>query len=360
MRNQNQDHDDELTRTTRQAESARRLLELRRLSRNLITDQERYSQLELNPDYPTKDGLRVETLEHSLLRWINLKRPGNAEITWLNQQFEINPLHLDDIASRLQRPKIDDYEAYLFIVLHFPIHNKAERVITSTELDIFLGPNDIVTVHDDNLSLLNRLFEQCKNVPGTCDVVLGDTASFALYQIIDVMVDNCFPILYRIAAKLEELDEEIFKSLSSGTVHEISMVRRDIIAFRRIIKPQITVIANLERHNRIASNEHMGSYYSDIKDHITKIWDTLEEYKDIIEGLSATYDSLSSHRLNQVIKALTLISVMLLPLTLITGLYGMNVPLPFSEEPSAFTIIMLSLVGTADIMVLIFRLRKWF
>ncbi|MDB5079125.1 MAG: Magnesium transport protein CorA [Chloroflexi bacterium] len=305
------------------------------------------------------EPLRVETIELSKIRWVNIERPGSAELAWLHQNFDFNPLHLEDITSRLQRPKIDDYEDYLFIVLHFPVHIKTEQVTIASEIDIFLGPDYVVTVTDAKLRPLNRLFEQCKNNPGKRNGVLGRTPSFAVYRIIDVLVDYCFPGINKLSAKLEELDDEIFSSTSSDIIYDISVLRRDIIAFRRIIKPQISVIASLEHRRRTNDHEDMEAFYSDISDHISKIWDSLEEFKEIIESLSATYDSLATHRLNQIIKTLTMISVILLPLTLISGIYGMNVSLPLAEEPWAFSLILFLLITTAVAILLFFRTRKW-
>jgi magnesium transporter len=308
---------------------------------------------------PQEEPLHVETIEYNGLRWINIERPGNAEVAWMHANFDFNPLHLDDVTSRLQRPKIDDYEDYLFIVLHFPVHNKSERTTYPSEVDIFIGADYIVTVHEGKLRPLNKLFEQCKNNSGKRHGILGRNPFFALYHIIDVLVDYCFPIISKLAEKLEQIDEEIFKTSSSNTIYEISVLRRDIIAFRRIIKPQISIIANLERRRRVNEEEDMEAYFSDISDHISKIWDSLEEFKDVIEGLSATYDSLTSHRLNQIIKTLTVISVIMLPLTVITGFYGMNVTLPLSDHPWMFIFILSMMFFLAAAMLLFFRFRRW-
>jgi magnesium transporter len=308
---------------------------------------------------PQEEPLRVETIEQNKLRWVNIERPGNAELAWLHQNFDFNPLHLEDITSRLQRPKIDDYEDYHFIVLHFPVYIKSEQVTIASEFNIFLGPDYVVTVTDGKLRPLNRLFEQCKNNPGKRNGVLGRTPSFAVYRIIDVLVDYCFPIINKLSEKLDDLDDEIFTSSSTDIIYNISVIRRDIIAIRRIIKPQISVIASLEHRRRTNDHDEMEAFYSDLTDHISKIWDSLEEYKEIIESLSATYDSLATHRLNLIIKTLTIISVMLLPLTLISGLYGMNVSLPLADEPWAFFLILILLIAIASGMLLFFRIRKW-
>ncbi|HEX2909611.1 MAG TPA: magnesium/cobalt transporter CorA [Chloroflexia bacterium] len=306
-----------------------------------------------------EEALRVETIEHNGLRWINIERPGNAEIDWLRHNFEFNPLHLEDITSRLQRPKIDDYEDYIFLVLHFPVHNKAEHTTTPAEIDLVLGSDYFITLHDGKIRPLNRLFEQCKNNSGKRNGVLGRTPSFALYRIIDVLVDYCFPIINKVGEKLEDIDDKIFSSTTRDTIYDISVVRRDIISIRRIIKPQVSVIASLEHRKRLADNEDMEAYFSDLSDHIGKIWDSLEEYKDIIEGLSATYDSLATHRLNQIIKTLTIISVILMPMTLISGIYGMNVNLPLADQPWSFLLVLALLFISAGGMLVFFRWQKW-
>ncbi len=311
------------------------------------------------PSFPPEEFLRVETIEHNGLRWINVVRPGNVEMSWLEENFKFNPLHLEDVTSHLQRPKIDDYEDYLFIVLHFPIYNRAEQATFPCEIDIFMGTDYIITVHEAELRPLNRLFEQCKHNPEKRQQVLGRTPSFALYRVVDLMVDYCFPIISKIAEKLDLIDEEIFKTSSSKTIYYISVLRRDIIAIRRIIKPQISILTSLERRKRTTDHEDMEAFFGDITDHIGKIWDSLEEFKDIIEGLSATYDSLATHRLNQIIKTLTVISVIMLPLTVLTGMYGMNVPLPFQEEKWSFVVVVGVMIAVVLGMLAFFRSRKW-
>jgi magnesium transporter len=247
-------------------------------------------------------------------------------------------------------------------VLHFPVFNKVEGVSVAEEVDIVLGPDFIITIHDAKLRPLNKLFEQCKNNPGKRMGLLNRNPAYTLYKILDVLVGYIFPILDKIDDNLEALDEKIFKASSQSTIYEISTVRRDILAVRRILKPQISVLSSLERRKGIVGENDeldLEPLYADITDHINKIWDTLEEFKEIIESLSNTYDSLNSHRLNAVIKTLTIISVVTLPLTVITGLWGMNVGLPFMDFPHAFLIIIGMMLFTILGMLSFFKWRKW-
>src|SRR5690349_12864621 len=189
MGSEKQEHHKIIAKPRQPVRNGRNLPVLRQLTRALPNNVNPARRAETQP---REEALRVETIEHNGLRWVNIERPGNAEIGWLHQHFDLNPLHLEDITSRLQRPKFDDYEDYLFIVLHFPVHIKAERVTLPSEIDIVVGADYVITVHDGKLRALNRLFEQCKNNSGQRNGVLGRTPAFAFYRILDVLVDYCF------------------------------------------------------------------------------------------------------------------------------------------------------------------------
>lgn len=307
----------------------------------------------------TPHSLNVRQIQQGDITWVNIEHPTEAEIEWLRRRYNFHPLHLDDTLSKIQRPKIDDADEYTFIVMHFPVYSRLVRVTTPSEVDIFVGPNYVITVHAGNLKPLSRFFSQCQEDPAMREKVMGRSVGYLLYQVIDKLVDYCFPILDKIDRNIEQVEDEIFEDKVRRTVLEISIIRRDIIAFRRIIKPLLPVMSSLERKQRPFLTEELEEYFGDISDHLSKIWDTLEDYKEVIEGLSDTITSLTNNRINDIIKVLTIISVILLPLTLISGIYGMNIPLPAQESQFAFEIvlgIMLLVIGS---MLAFFRWRKW-
>jgi magnesium transporter len=188
---------------------------------------------------------------------------------------------------------------------------------------------------------------------------MGRGASRLLYDVVDALVDYCFPILDKVDNNLQAIGGEMFTENMRDIVQEISIVRRDIIALRRIIKPQIAIVTNLERKDRPFIREDLDVYFGDIADHLNKAWDILEDYREVIEGLSETSDSVSSYRINEVMRILTVISVIMLPLSLISGIYGMNVLLPIAQSPSAFFAILGLMVAIAGGMLLYFKRRKW-
>jgi magnesium transporter len=312
----------------------------------------------------TRTTLNIRTVQQGALTWIDMQRPGQAEIEWLQAHYPgFHPLHFDDITSRIQRPKLDERDDYLFLVLHFPVYNKITRLTTASEVDIFAGPGYVITVHSGHLRPLLRLFDQARDDPDVRATVMGRGAGFLLYTIIDKLVDYCFPILNKIDQNIEQVEDVIFSENARETVQEISLIRRDIIAFRRVIKPQISVIASLDRRAQALLpllGEDLSEYFGDLNDHLAKIWDTLEDYKDVIEGLSDTYNSLTSTRINDVIKVLTILSVILLPLTLVSGIYGMNFQvLPGAEHPYGFWITLGIMALIVLLMLAYFKFRRW-
>ncbi len=303
--------------------------------------------------------LNIQTVTHNGITWVNIMHPGEEEKEWLRKTYGFHPLHMDDMLSKIQRPKIDDEDDYAFIVMHFPVYSKLVRITTPSEVDMFVGASFLITAHAGNLKPLNRLFKQCAEEQEVRDQVMGRSTGYLLYSIVDRLVDYCFPILNKIDLNIEQVEDDIFEEKVRQTVLEISIIRRDIIAFRRIIKPLIPVIGSLERKNRPYLNEDTEDYFGDIADHLSKIWDTLEDYKEVIEGLSDTITSLTNNRINDIIKVLTIISVILLPLTLITGIYGMNINLPAEDHPFAFEIVVGCMILVALSMLAFFRWRKW-
>jgi magnesium transporter len=305
-------------------------------------------------------------VEHGGVRWIDIENPTPVSVAYLRETFPFHEPDLEDVLDTLQRPKLDEYDDYLSLVLQFPVHSKLTRQTTSTEVDIFVGRDYVITLHDTRLKPLVRLFDTVEREPESREEIFGGGAEYLLHSIIDQLLDYCIPITRRISQRIEQIDEMIFERNALRTIEEIAIVRRDIIATRRIIKPQVQVITVLDRRIRAFFNkgrgeeeEELEAYFGDLVDKINKIYDILDDAKEVVDALSATTDSLTSHRLNEVIKTLTIFSVIMLPLTLISSIYGMNVPLPYQDNPVSFTLIMLSLGLIALLMLLFFRLRRW-
>jgi magnesium transporter len=277
------------------------------------------------PSLAEASPMSMNTVIENKVSWISIESPTPEDIGHLRRYYPFHPLDLEDCLSDIERPKVDEYEDYLFIVMHFPVYDPDQRVSRITELDVFIGSGYLITVHHGELKPLIDLFRECQRDERARVRHISKGAGQLLYGILDRTVDYIMRILARVGERIGEVEGRIFTEDMRNIVEEISVVRRDVIALRRIIKPQIAVISNLERKDRSFIREGMEVYFGDILDGFSRAWDELEDHREVIESLSATSESITSYRINETIRALTVISVLLLPLSVIAGIYGMNV-----------------------------------
>src|SRR5919106_3822211 len=318
------------------------------------------------PAPPEPQAPNVEEIAAEGLRWVKIDRPGPLEQTWLEQNFDFHALDLEDVLSRNQRPKIDVYDDYLFIVLHFPIFDPAAGRLGAGELDLFVGPGFLVSIPNQPLQPVEYLFERCRQKDELRDQLFVRGSGYLLYRIVDDGFDYCFPMLRKIGNKLDVLEEEIFEGRSEEVVRDISNVKQEIINFRKVIRPQRPVLRDLERvKERYLSPEmDLEIYFDDIVDAQERIWDMLENYKEVIEALEDTNESVIAHHFNDVLRVLTVLSIVFLPATLIASIWGMNVGLPGGGDPTTsstavFWIVIAAMVGFLAGMLVFFRRRGW-
>jgi magnesium transporter len=298
-------------------------------------------------------------VEAAGLRWIHIESPRTADRDWLEEHFDFHPLDMEDVYSRNQRPKLDQYDDYVFIVLHFPLFDKDTGRILTAELDLFLGPDYLITLPNIPLPPLSAMFERYHEKDDLRADVFSKGSGYLLYKIVDTLVDASFPMLRKTGLKLERLEDDIFEGRSSEIVRDISEAKQEIINFRKIVRPQRAVLRDLERTKQRYLQEELEIYFDDISDAAERIWDTLENYKEVVEALESTNESVLSHRLNETFRILTAASVILLPLTLIASIFGMNVHFPGEGESGSFVAILLFMAALLVAMVVLFRRRGW-
>jgi magnesium transporter len=301
----------------------------------------------------------VEIIETEGLRWIHIERPRAVDRAWLEEHFNFHPLDYEDVFSRNQRAKIDEYEDYLFIVLHFPRFDKQVGRLNAAELDLFVGQDFVITMPNELLQPVNYLFERCRSNPEFRDQLFSKGAGYLLYKIVDDSVDASFPMLRKMGNKLERLEEEIFAGRSKEIVRDLSNVKQEIINFRKVVRPQRVVIADLERTKARYIADDLDIYFDDINDASERIWQMLEGYKETAEALEDTNESVLTHQLNDILRVLTVLTVVFLPLTLVAGIWGMNTGVPGGGSLTAFWIVvgvmLVMLVG----MLAFARKRGW-
>ncbi len=285
------------------------------------------------------------------LTWIHLDAPDAMFAGKLAGRFGWHPLDVEDVLSKRQRPKIDDYveEGYLFGVLHFPVYDRTIQRLNAAELDFFLGPDYLVTLPTVELLPVTRLFHRCQEDEEFREQLFSKGSGRLLYEVLDDLFDYCFPILDKIGHKLDSLEDDVFEGRSEEVVRDISNVKQEIISYRKIVKPERSTLRLLERHVERFLPEELELYFDDVVDAAERIWDILDNYKEVVEALEDTNESVISHRQNDVLRVLTVFSVVLLPLTLITGIFGMNVRFPGFDTTWAFwavlAVMIVALVG---------------
>ena len=297
---------------------------------------------------------------HGPTTWLDLVSPSPADVHALQRRFPyFHPLNLEDIRSPIERPKLDQAGDYLFLVMHFPRWDSRDELSRPSEVDFFVGRDYVITVHDGTLKPLVNMLQRCQADENARRDLLGRGANHALHMLIDQLVDYVFPILGKVDARVHAIEDALFESDARRVIQEIALLRRDIISLRRIIRAQIPIVQQLESVQHPILHDEMEEYFGDIADHLFKLRDIAEENYEIINSFAETADTLASYRINEVMRILTVISVIMLPLTLISSIYGMNIALPFADDHNAFLITAAIMLAIAGLMLVYFRRRNW-
>ncbi len=297
-------------------------------------------------------------------KWVDVSSANEQSLAKLHERFKsFHELDIEDCLEEKQRPKIDEYDKYLFIVLQFPYYDRKFKRFETEQLNIFIGQNYLVTVHDNKLNVLRDIFENCQKSVKARREYFRESTGYLLYKIISALYESYFPKTDRIQVSLKQVENEIFESKQpKDQLFEIMILKKNIITLRRIILPQRSVIAALEHKQKRFLPENLEIYFDDVVDEIEKIWNILDTQKEMIQSLEDTNESVLSHNINLTMRTLTVFSAIMLPLTFITGLFGMNVELPFMqalENGNHFWNITISMLIIIGLMFGIFKWKKW-
>jgi magnesium transporter len=292
---------------------------------------------------------RIAELSANGLTWIHINEPGPLEAAYLAERYGFHELDIEDVLSKRQRPKIDEYPEYLFIVLHFPIYDKAVQRLNAAELDVFLGRDFLITLANVELLPVTYLFRRCQEDEELREELFSKASGYLLYHVLDDLFDYCFPILDKIGHKLDAIEDELEGRRSEDIVRDISDAKQEIIAYRKIIKPERATLRQLERFTQRFLPHDLELYFDDIVDAAERIWDLLED----------TNESIISHRQQYRLQLLTVVSVILLPLTLIASIFGMNVKVPGEGHIEAFWVVVAFMLVLGIGLLGVFRWRRW-
>jgi magnesium transporter len=276
-------------------------------------------------------------LTHDHITWTDIVEPTPEDIEELAARYpQFHPLNLQDCLTELEIPKLDHHDSYLFLVVHMPFWDASERISRPAEVDIFVAQGVLVTSHRGELKPLVELFAKALVDAGLRAELMSRGASPMLHYVLDMLVDYCFPIIRRVGKNLRHIEEAMFHNDTRAMLHEVAVVRRDIIALRSILKPQLDIISTLIRGHWPFIQEELDPYWGDIGDHLAQLCSILDEYAEVVGGLSETIDTLASHRIDEVVRLLTLVTILTLPITVPATILSMNIVMPMSQHPLLF------------------------
>ena len=306
----------------------------------------------------------IKTIEHNKIKWFYIHKPDAQDIKFLRENFSFHELDMEDLVSHQQRPKIDPYDDYTFLVFHFPVM-KGER-IEIMEVDFFIGKDYVISSTQISFQLLEDLFIKMQNDESLKSNFFVKDSKMLFYKVLDNFVEAMLPLIDRFGAEIDNIDRQIFnihsKHIQSKFIflEKITILRRNLLVSQTILKPEINIMTEMETGKIFFFGNNMAVYWSDILDHLKKFADQLENYRFLIEGLSVAEETLVSYKINEVIKVFTVVTVFLMPPKLLASIYGMNIYLPIQKHPFAFWIMLVFMAAMEVVMFVYFRIRKWF
>ncbi len=295
------------------------------------------------------------------LLWINIINAGKREISYLRKNYKFDLAHLKAAyaSTSFQRPIIFRGNGYLCLILHFPTFRE-ERIVAE-EIDFFIGHGFLVTAHSNNLRVLKNFFKLGQKSSDSLLAYSLESSAILLYEILDRLIDSCFQLLDKNSLKINEIENLIFSDKQQEAVRKILTLRRNIVNFRKIIQNHKNVLQKLlEMESSLVEKKAIKKYYSKLVENSKRIWETLDNQKEMVEVLNNTNESILNDRMSDIMKTLTIFSVIVFPLNLLAAIFGMNAKgMPLVDSEHGFWIIVGLMSIASFFMLVIFAKKKW-
>src|SRR4051794_38457924 len=296
--------------------------------------------------------------------WLDMFKPDDREIALLDEVFGFHPLAIEDTVQHLQRPKVENYthigdaahEGYFYMVIHGPDLKTYREKVRTKEIDMFVSQRYLLTIHDEEFKTTSDLAARCKT---DAHVVLDNGIDTLLYNMIDKLVDAYEPIFDHLQEQIDEMEDQALENPRPELLGHIALLKRELLNLRRTIGPQREVIAQLTRGEVPFIREATRIYFRDVLDHLNRAVETIELYRDLITGARDIYLSSISNNLNRIMKTLTVITVIVLPLNVVTGFFGMNLEIPGLHSHVVFWIAVAMMAASVTVMLMWFRKSGW-
>jgi magnesium transporter len=302
----------------------------------------------------------LNSISHKGITWIDIQDPKENDITYLKENFNFHELVLEELIPPGHRQKVEHNDGYIFFILYYPIFHKESEETFPRELDILVTKTHIITSHYESIIPVKSLFDQINLYENAKTKYMSESTGHLLFYIMREILENTLAKLEHIEDKVNYIEEKIFKGEERKMVFEISITKRNIIDFRRILAPQQSVVESLVKEGTNFFGEELEPYFLDLKGTFGILWNEIQDHRETINALAETNESLLSTKINEVIKVFTIFSVVFLPLTLIASIWGMNISnMPLTENVSSFWIIIGIMVSVLVGMLGYFRSKKW-
>jgi magnesium transporter len=301
----------------------------------------------------------MKHLKHKKITWIDFENPESDDITYLQENFNIHPLAIEELITPTYQPKVVQYESCLFLSIHIPLFDVEHRTTYPGELDIILTADHLITSHRQGIYQLGKFFDSLEKSPAKRQASMEKSPMYLLHDLMEVLLDSCFPRLNHISQKLDFVETQVFAEKEKEMVFEISVLKRDILNFRRTLKPQRSILESVIQKNHPFIPTDIKIYFQDLIGTNIRLWNILDSQKETIEALEATNNSLLSNKLDITMKVLTIFSAILLPMTVYSNMLAMSAQIPFGNSPYAFWIHASLMACLSLITITVFRYKRW-
>jgi len=288
--------------------------------------------------------------------WLDMQAPQEADIALLRDEFKFHPLAIEDATRHHERPKVESFDNYYFLVFYAISYDEKKNRLLTEPMNLFIGANYIVSVHEGDISAIDETIKRWQKD----EEEFGNDAGALLYALLDTITDDYFPVIDRLADRVEALEELIFERFQESALQDVFSLKRDLLSVRRIVAPERDVLNVLIRREVPIFERNSILYLQDVYDHIVRITDSIDTYRDLLSSALDAFLSVQSNRLNQIVKVLTIASIVLMSDALIAGIYGMNFDiLPELHWTFGYPFALGLMVVISTGLILFFRWRKW-
>lgn len=303
----------------------------------------------------------IKELKTKKFIWIDIAQATQDNLKYLKGEFGFETADLNECLPMTQRQKILKRNNYIFMVLQFPFYNRQTKSIETSEVDIFIGKNFLITIHEDELAPLVNYYHICQTDPIMKSQLTNETVISVLHKLLNKLYNYCYPILNHINLDINQIEKDVLQQAEEKTVQNILIIKRNIVNFQKAMQSHRNILNRLMEYTANWRKSKTDNDYNNLISHTKDIWDYLTNYKDTINALHETQESITSLKINEIMKTLTIFSVVVFPLTLLAAIFGMNTieGMPFVNSPYGFWYIIGIMVMGMFVMFGYFKKKKW-